>query len=70
MKFVFRISGGTKKTQLKTPTLLVRVQLLLAWNTYLLFNTDIANFVSKTDKGEVENIVLLIIVLWECFNSR
>ena len=34
------------------------------------FNTDIVNFVPKNDKGEAENIVLLIFVLWWCFNSR
>ena len=49
---------------------MVRVQLLLGWNTYLLFNTDIVNFVSKTDEGEAESIVLLILVLWWCFNGR
>ena len=37
--------------QLRTLTLAVRVQLPLGWNTYLLFNTDIVNFVWKTDEG-------------------
>ena len=34
----------------------------------MLFNTDIANFVWKTD--ETESIVLLIFVLWRCLNFR
>ena len=46
----------------------VRVQLPLGWNTYLLFNSDIVNFVWKTDEREAESIVLLIFVLWWCFN--
>ena len=53
-------------TQLRTPTLAVRVQLSLGWNTYVLFNTDIVNFVWETD--EVESSVLLIFVLWWCLN--
>ena len=58
MKFMFRISGrgrgGEKnfETLLRTPTMAVRVQLPLGWNTYLLFNSDIVNFVCKTDEGE------------------
>ena len=40
------------------------------WNTYLLFNSNILNFVWKTDEGEAESIVLLIFVLWRCFNRR
>ena len=28
------------------------------------------NFVWKTDEGEAESIVLLIFVLWQCFNRR
>ena len=48
----------------------VRVQLPLGWDTYLLFNSDIVNFVWKTDDGETEYIVLLIFVLWWCFNRR
>ena len=31
-------------------------------------NSDIVNFVWKTDEGEAESIVLLIFVLWLCFN--
>ena len=49
------------------PTVLVN--LLLQWNTYLLSNSDIVNFVWKTDEGG-ESIVLLIFVLWYCFNRR
>ena len=44
----------------------IRVQLTLGWNTYLLFNSYIVNFVWKTDEGEAESIVLLIFVLWWC----
>ena len=51
-------------------TLAIRVQLPLKWSTYLLFNSDIVNFVWKTDDGEAESIVLLILVLWRCFNCR
>ena len=57
---VFWISGSLRETQLRTPTLDVRVQLPLGWNTYLLFNTDIVNFVWKTNEGEAASIVLLI----------
>ena len=53
-----------------TPTLAVRVQLSLEWNTYLLFSSDIVNFVWKTDEGKAENIVLSIFVLWQGFNCR
>ena len=52
------------------PTLAVRVQLPLKWSTYLFFNSDIVNFVWKTDDGEAESIFLLILVLWRCFNCR
>ena len=38
--------------------------------TYLVFNSDIVNFVWKTDEGEVESTVLLTFVLWQCFNHR
>ena len=56
----------------RTPISAVLVNLLLEWNTYLLFNSDIVNFVWKTDEEmeggeEAENIVLLIFVLWLCF---
>ena len=47
---------------------MVQVQLPLEWNTYFLFNTDIVNFVLKTDEGGAESIVLLIFVLWRCLN--
>ena len=36
----------------------------------MLFNTDIVNFVWKTDEGEVESIVLLIFDFWQCLNLR
>ena len=49
---------------------MVWVHLLLGWNTYLLFNSDIVNFVWKTDGREAESIVWLIVVLWPCFNCR
>ena len=52
------------------PTLVIRVHLLLGWNTYLLFNSDVANIVWKIDEGEAESIVLLIFVLWRCFNGQ
>ena len=53
-----------------TPILTFLIQLLLEWNTYLPFNSDIVNFVWKTDKGEEKSIVLLTFVLWQCFNRR
>ena len=55
---------------MRTPILAVRLKLLLGWNTYLLFNSDIVNFVWKTKEGETESTVLLIFVLWRCFNRR
>ena len=53
----------------------VLVHLLLEWNTYLHFNSDIGKFVWKPDEesdgGEgAENIVLLIFVLWLCLTCR
>ena len=45
---------------MRTQTLVVWVQLLLGWNTYLLFSTDIVNFVWKTNEGEAKGIVSLI----------
>ena len=54
----------------ESPTRAVWVQLPLGWNTYLLLNSDIVNFVWKTDEGEGESIVLLIFVLWLCLNGR
>ena len=47
----------------------VLVQLLLEWNN-LLFNFDIVNFVGKSDEGNAQSSVLLIFVLWQCFNRR
>ena len=35
---------------------MVQVQLRLGWNTYLLFNTNIVNFVWKTNEEEAESI--------------
>ena len=35
---------------------------MLGWYTYLLSNSDIMNFVWKTDEGEPESIVLLIVI--------
>ena len=73
MKFVFRISvgdgGGASNfvTQLRTPTLAVRVQLMLGWNKYLVFNTDIVNFAVKTD---AESTVLLIFLFWRSLHRR
>ena len=55
---------------MRTPTLAVRVQLPLGWNTNLLFNSDIVNFVWKTDEEEAESIILLIFDIWRCFNCR
>ena len=55
---------------MRTPTLAVRVQLPLGWNMCVLFNTDIVNFVWKTDEGETESIVLLIFVIWRCLNLQ
>ena len=54
-------------TQLRIPTLAVRVQLMLAWNTYLVFNTDIVNFAVKTN---AESTVLLIFLLWRSLHRR
>ena len=71
---MFRISDGGMRgnfeNQLRTPTLAVRVQLPLGWNTYLVFNTNNVNFVWKTNEGEAESIVLLIFVLWRCLNCQ
>ena len=44
--------------------------LLLGWNTYFLFNSDTVNFLWRSDEEEAESIVLLIFVLWWCFNRR
>ena len=45
---------------MRSLTLAIQIQLLLAWNTYLLFNFDVVNFVWKTDEGGAETTVLLI----------
>ena len=45
-------------------TLAVQVQLLLVWNIYLHFNSDIVDFAEKNNEREAENIALLIFVLW------
>ena len=39
-------------------------------DTYLLFNFGVMKFLRKTDEGEAESVVLLIFVLWRCFNRR
>ena len=44
---------------MRTPTLAVWVRLLLGWNTYLFFNSDIVNFVWKIDEGEAESSVFV-----------
>ena len=64
------MGAQTVEIQLRTPTLAAQVQLPLGWNTYVLFNTDIVNFLWKTDEGEAESIVLLIFVLGWCLNLR
>ena len=53
---------------MRTSTVVIRVQLRLAQNMYLFFNSNIVNFVSKTNEGEVESIALLVFVLWRCLN--
>ena len=45
-------------------------QLTLGRNTYLLFNSDIVNFVWKTNEEEEKSVVSLIFVLWRCFYRR
>ena len=60
IKFEFRINRGIG-VEFWDPSW--GVQLLLWWNIYLLFNSDIVSFVWKTDEGEAESIVLLIFVL-------
>ena len=56
------------RSYLRTPTLVILVQLPLEWNT-LLFNSDIVNFFWKTDEGETESIVLLMFVLLQVLSS-
>ena len=48
----------------------VRVQLPSGWNTYLLFNTDMVNSVSKTHERQADSIALLIFVLWRYLIRR
>ena len=48
----------------------VRVQLLLGWNTYLLFNSNIVKFVWKINERESESVVLIIFVYWRRFYCR
>ena len=50
---------------MRTPTLAVQFQLLLGCNTYFLFNTDIVNFVLKTEKGEVESTGFCLLTVLE-----
>ena len=64
MKFEFRIGGGitfwdpVEDSNTGGPTTVtVRME-------YLLFNSDIVNFVWKTDEGEAQSIILLIFGLW------
>ena len=38
--------------------------------TLICFSILILNFMWKTEEGEAESIVLLIFVLWRCFNRR
>ena len=57
MKFVFRISGGitcwdpVENSDIGGPS-----SVTFRMETYSLFNTDIVNFVLKTDEGEAESI--------------
>ena len=55
---------------MRTYTVAVRVQLPSGWNTYLLFNTDMVNSVSKTDERQADSIALLIFVLWRYLIRR
>ena len=43
---------------------MVRVQLPLGWNTYLLFNTDTINIVWKTDGGDLTLLELSVDEEW------
>ena len=54
---------------LRTPTLAVRIQLQLGLNTFLLFNSD-SELCVESHEGKAESIVLLIFVIWLCFNCR
>ena len=55
---------------MRTLTVVIGVQLSLAQNMYVFFNSNVVNFVSKTNEGEVESIALLVFVLWWCLNHR
>ena len=46
----------------------VRVQFPLGWNTCLLINFDIVNFVWKACEGEKGNVILLILSCGGAFN--
>ena len=52
----------------RTPTLAVRVR--LGQNSYLIFNSDIVKLVQRTNEGKAASIILLIFVLWGCFDCR
>ena len=45
----------------------ILVHLLLEWNTYLLFNSDIVNFVWKAEEREAESIVFVNFCSLEVF---
>ena len=55
------------KSKWRPPTLAVCVQLQRGWNTYLLFNSNSKHCVENW-WGEAGFIVLLIFVIWQCFN--
>lgn len=40
------------------------------YHTYLCLNSEIVKYVWETNKGKTGSIILLIFVLWECFNWR
>ena len=64
MKFVVRTSGGIKYWDPVEDSDTGGPSLVINRMKYLLFfNTDVVNFVWKTDEGETENIVLLISVI-------
>ena len=44
------------------PTLVVKVQLPLGWNTYLLFKLDVVNFEWKTDRGRQEALIFFFLL--------
>ena len=44
--------------------MVVHIQLVLWWNTYLLISSDIVNFVWKTNEGKAESIVSEWEVVW------